>query len=140
MSGHVAGATTGTNDESVLLDPSTAMAQRIEGKLRAALRVEHFVSHHAGPVKPRRHSHEVLHSTLNQLLKMHSSRFWATMQVLELIPEKDIADTSGNCGSSFSVTIVSPDFAKKMPLARHKMGEFPLRCRARFEYRNQETT
>ena len=36
---------------------------------------------------------------------------------------KDIADTSGNCGSSFSVTIVSPDFAKKLPLARHKIGQ-----------------
>lgn len=35
---------------------------------------------------------------------------------------QDIADTSGNCGSSFDVTIVSPDFAKKLPLARHKMG------------------
>ncbi|GFZ50839.1 hypothetical protein JCM24511_08597 [Saitozyma sp. JCM 24511] len=33
----------------------------------------------------------------------------------------DIADTSGNCGSSFAVTIVSPDFAKKMTLARHKL-------------------
>ena len=41
-------------------------------------------------------------------------KVWADMQ--------DIADTSGNCGSSFDVTIVSPDFAKKLPLARHKMG------------------
>jgi len=37
--------------------------------------------------------------------------------------DQDIVDTSGNCGSSFAVTIVSPDFAKKMTLARHKMGE-----------------
>ncbi|KAK1927152.1 bola protein [Papiliotrema laurentii] len=33
----------------------------------------------------------------------------------------DIVDTSGNCGSSFAVTIVSPDFAKKITLQRHKM-------------------
>ncbi|KAK8854673.1 hypothetical protein IAR55_003412 [Kwoniella newhampshirensis] len=33
----------------------------------------------------------------------------------------EFIDTSGNCGSSFSVTIVSPDFAKKMTLARHKL-------------------
>jgi hypothetical protein len=45
MSESVSGATTGTNDESVLLDPSTAMSKKIEGKVRAALNVEHFVSH-----------------------------------------------------------------------------------------------
>jgi stress-induced morphogen len=39
--------------------------------------------------------------------------------------EQDIVDTSGNCGSSFACTIVSPDFAKKMTLARHKMSELP---------------
>ncbi|WRT68541.1 uncharacterized protein IL334_005518 [Kwoniella shivajii] len=33
----------------------------------------------------------------------------------------EFVDTSGNCGSSYSVTIVSPDFAKKMTLARHKL-------------------
>ncbi|ORX38370.1 bola protein [Kockovaella imperatae] len=33
----------------------------------------------------------------------------------------DIVDTSGNCGSSFAITVVSPDFAKRMTLARHKM-------------------
>ncbi|GMK57708.1 hypothetical protein CspeluHIS016_0405420 [Cutaneotrichosporon spelunceum] len=33
----------------------------------------------------------------------------------------EIADTSGNCGSSFAVVIVAPDFARKMTLARHKM-------------------
>ncbi|EIW68365.1 hypothetical protein TREMEDRAFT_32184 [Tremella mesenterica DSM 1558] len=32
-----------------------------------------------------------------------------------------IRDTSGNCGSSFEVIIVSPDFEKKMTLARHKL-------------------
>ncbi|CAK9784205.1 bola-like protein [Cutaneotrichosporon oleaginosum] len=48
---------------------------RIEGKLRASLKVEHF----------------------------------------------EIVDTSGNCGSSFAVVIVAPDFARKMTLARHKM-------------------
>lgn len=40
----VAGATTGQNDESVLLDPSTAMARRIEQKLRTGMNVEYFVS------------------------------------------------------------------------------------------------
>lgn len=39
------------------------------------------------------------------------------------LTEQDIVDTSGNCGSSFALTIVSPDFAKKMTLARHKMSE-----------------
>nr|XP_018261620.1 uncharacterized protein I303_06060 [Kwoniella dejecticola CBS 10117]OBR83778.1 hypothetical protein I303_06060 [Kwoniella dejecticola CBS 10117] len=33
----------------------------------------------------------------------------------------EFIDTSGNCGSSYSVTIVSPDFNKKMTLARHKL-------------------
>ncbi|WWD19181.1 hypothetical protein CI109_103639 [Kwoniella shandongensis] len=33
----------------------------------------------------------------------------------------EFIDTSGNCGSSFSVTIVSRDFAKKLTLARHKL-------------------
>lgn len=33
----------------------------------------------------------------------------------------EITDTSGNCGSSFAVVIVSPAFAKKMTLARHKL-------------------
>lgn len=40
----VTGATTGANNESVLLDPSTVMARRIEGKVRAGLKVEYFVS------------------------------------------------------------------------------------------------
>ncbi|OCF32749.1 hypothetical protein I317_02113 [Kwoniella heveanensis CBS 569] len=33
----------------------------------------------------------------------------------------DFVDTSGNCGSSYAVTIVSPDFAKKITLQRHKL-------------------
>ncbi|WVQ79677.1 hypothetical protein IAT38_001777 [Cryptococcus sp. DSM 104549] len=33
----------------------------------------------------------------------------------------EFVDTSGNCGSSYAVTIVSPGFAKKMTLARHKL-------------------
>lgn len=41
----VTGEISGVNDESVLLDASAAMAQRIEGKVRAGLQVEHFVSH-----------------------------------------------------------------------------------------------
>ncbi|ORY35495.1 bola protein [Naematelia encephala] len=37
------------------------------------------------------------------------------------IEHLEVTDTSGNCGSSYAVTIVSPDFAKKMTLARHKL-------------------
>ncbi|EJT49097.1 hypothetical protein A1Q2_07820 [Trichosporon asahii var. asahii CBS 8904] len=33
----------------------------------------------------------------------------------------EIIDTSGNCGGAYNVVIVSPDFQKKMTLARHKM-------------------
>jgi hypothetical protein len=33
-------------------------------------------------------------------------------------------DTSGNCGGSYSVVVVSPDFRKKMTLARHKLGKW----------------
>ena len=44
MAEQVTGATTGANNESVLLDPSTVMARRIEGKVRAGLKVEYFVS------------------------------------------------------------------------------------------------
>ncbi|KAL7422438.1 hypothetical protein Q5752_003086 [Cryptotrichosporon argae] len=33
----------------------------------------------------------------------------------------EIVDTSGNCGSSYAIVVVSPDFAKKMTLARHKL-------------------
>ncbi|WWC71437.1 uncharacterized protein I206_105393 [Kwoniella pini CBS 10737] len=33
----------------------------------------------------------------------------------------EFIDTSGNCGSSYSVTIVSSDFNKKITLARHKL-------------------
>lgn len=40
------------------------------------------------------------------------------------LTQQDIVDTSGNCGSSFALTIVSPDFAKKMTLARHKMSKY----------------
>jgi len=37
------------------------------------------------------------------------------IQVLEIV------DTSGNCGSSYALAIVSKDFAGKMMLARHKL-------------------
>lgn len=76
------------------------IAQRIEDKLRASLKVEHFV-------RPPR--------TLQSRSFDQSSYLIDTSQ--------DIVDTSGNCGSSYAVTIVSPDFAKKMTLARHKMSE-----------------
>ncbi|WVW85476.1 hypothetical protein I302_107514 [Kwoniella bestiolae CBS 10118] len=33
----------------------------------------------------------------------------------------EFIDTSGNCGSSYSVTIVSQDFKGKMTLGRHKL-------------------
>ncbi|KAK6910802.1 hypothetical protein L486_05040 [Kwoniella mangroviensis CBS 10435] len=33
----------------------------------------------------------------------------------------EFIDTSGNCGSSYSVTIVSGDFKGKMTLGRHKL-------------------
>lgn len=36
---------------------------------------------------------------------------------------QEIVDTSNNCGSAFALVIVSPDFAKKMTLARHRLGE-----------------
>ena len=36
---------------------------------------------------------------------------------------QEIVDTSGNCGGSYSVVVVSPDFRKKMTLARHKLGK-----------------
>ncbi|KAI9637566.1 bola protein [Dioszegia hungarica] len=75
----VQGATNGENDESVLLNEEGvaggSITKRIEDKVRAGLKVEHF----------------------------------------------EIVDTSGNCGSSFAIIVVSPDFAKKLPLARHKM-------------------
>jgi hypothetical protein len=37
---------------------------------------------------------------------------------------QEIVDTSGNCGGSYSVVVVSPDFRKKMTLARHKLGKW----------------
>ncbi|WVR09481.1 hypothetical protein IAU60_006549 [Kwoniella sp. DSM 27419] len=37
------------------------------------------------------------------------------------IEHLEFIDTSGNCGSSYAVTIVSPDFAKKITLQRHKL-------------------
>ncbi|WWC90483.1 uncharacterized protein L201_005419 [Kwoniella dendrophila CBS 6074] len=51
------------------------------------------------------------------VLKSMEEKLRSKMQIdfLEFI------DTSGNCGSSYSVTIVSPDFNKKMTLARHKL-------------------
>lgn len=36
---------------------------------------------------------------------------------------QEITDISANCGTSFSIVIVSKDFEKKMKLARHKLGE-----------------
>ncbi|ODN85446.1 hypothetical protein L198_07527 [Cryptococcus wingfieldii CBS 7118] len=33
----------------------------------------------------------------------------------------EFVDTSGNCGMSYAVTIVSPGFAKKITLQRHKL-------------------
>ncbi|WVO14400.1 hypothetical protein L204_102033 [Cryptococcus depauperatus] len=33
----------------------------------------------------------------------------------------EFTDTSGNCGSAFAVTIVSPNFAKMLTLQRHKL-------------------
>lgn len=45
---------------------------------------------------------------------------------LMLIYYKEFIDTSGNCGMSYAVTIVSPNFAKKITLQRHKLGELSL--------------
>ncbi|ODN83492.1 hypothetical protein, variant [Cryptococcus amylolentus CBS 6039] len=33
----------------------------------------------------------------------------------------EFVDTSGNCGMSYAVTIVSPGFSKKITLQRHKL-------------------
>ncbi|KGB76413.1 hypothetical protein I307_00418 [Cryptococcus deuterogattii 99/473] len=33
----------------------------------------------------------------------------------------EFVDTSGNCGMSYAVTIVSPNFSKKITLQRHKL-------------------
>jgi stress-induced morphogen len=75
------------------------IVKSIEEKLRAAITVEHFVCHlppHASPTRVSGHT--------------------LTMQ--------EIVDTSGNCGGSYSVVVVSPDFRKKMTLARHKLGKW----------------
>jgi len=74
------------------------IVKSIEEKLRAAITVEHFVCHLLPPCSATR----VLGAEL-------------TMQ--------EIVDTSGNCGGSYSVVVVSPDFRKKMTLARHKLGK-----------------
>jgi len=74
------------------------IVKSIEEKLRAAITVEHFVSYlppHASPTRMSRH----------------------TLTIQEIV------DTSGNCGGSYSVVVVSPDFRKKMTLARHKLGK-----------------
>ena len=75
------------------------IVKSIEEKLRAAITVEHFVCHLA-PCPSRRKSPR------------------ATLTIQEIV------DTSGNCGGSYSVVVVSPDFRKKMTLARHKLGKW----------------
>ena len=71
--------------------------QRIEDKLRSNLKVDHLAS------------------TCDYRDENADARF-----------DQELTDTSGNCGSSFAVIIVSPDFAQKMTLARHKMSKFKL--------------
>jgi hypothetical protein len=44
-----------------------------------------------------------------------------------MLTMQEIVDTSGNCGGSYSVVVVSPDFRKKMTLARHKLGKWIYR-------------
>ncbi|KAF1985886.1 bola-like protein, partial [Aulographum hederae CBS 113979] len=39
----------------------------------------------------------------------------------------DIQDLSGGCGQMFEATIVSPHFAKKMTLARHRLVNSTLK-------------
>ena len=54
--------------------------------------------------------------------KRHQRDLASGYRMAQLMPQ-EIEDTSGNCGASFAVVIVSPAFAKKMTLARHKLGE-----------------
>lgn len=75
------------------------IVKSIEEKLRAAITVEHFVCH-LPPCPSRRKSPRATLTT------------------------QEIVDTSGNCGGSYSVVVVSPDFRKKMTLARHKLGKW----------------
>ena len=78
------------------------IVKSIEEKLRAAITVEHFVCYlppHASPTRVSGH----------------------TLTIQEIV------DTSGNCGGSYSVVVVSPDFRKKMTLARHKLGKWIYR-------------
>ncbi len=69
------------------------MAKRIEQKLREKLRIEHFVSPCCDGLQA------------------------------PILTGSGYCGYLGNCGSSYAVTIVSPDFAKKMTLARHKLGK-----------------
>lgn len=78
----------------------TVTPQQIEDKLRAAIQVDHLVR---------------IPATGLILRKLN-----ADMQ--------EIIDTSGNCGGAYNVVIVSPDFQKKMTLARHKMGACAYRA------------
>ncbi|KAL1413411.1 hypothetical protein Q8F55_001177 [Vanrija albida] len=48
-------------------------------------------------------------------------RIEAKLRASIAIEHLEITDTSANCGSSFALVIVSPDFARKMTLARHKL-------------------
>ena len=57
--------------------------------------------------------------------KRHQRDSASGYRMAQLMPQ-EIEDTSGNCGASFAVVIVSPAFAKKMTLARHKLGELPF--------------
>ncbi|RSH87932.1 uncharacterized protein EHS24_000454 [Apiotrichum porosum] len=57
------------------------------------------------------------------------ARMEAKLRAALAIEHLEIVDTSGNCGGAFALVIVSPDFAKKMTLARHKMVKVPTpRC------------
>lgn len=44
------------------------------------------------------------------------------------IHAQEIVDISANCGTSFSIVIVSADFQGKPKLARHKLGQSTVAC------------
>nr|ODN94386.1 hypothetical protein L204_04517 [Cryptococcus depauperatus CBS 7855] len=56
-----------------------------------------------------------------EIQKQMEEKLRSNLKIEYLAGSAEFTDTSGNCGSAFAVTIVSPNFAKMLTLQRHKL-------------------